>query len=476
MTVTELASHIRGALNIHLPAKVRVVGEISNLSDRTHWFFSLKDDAATIRCVCFASNAKRVRFAVKDGMAVIATGRVDFYDAQGHVQLYVDKLEPVGVGELELRFRALCDELRKLGYFEVERKKPLPAMAQRIAVVTSRSAAALQDVANTAHRRWPGCQLLLYDVRVQGEEAAPQIAAAIKRLSKQGAALGVEAIILTRGGGSIEDLWAFNERTVADAIYHCPLPIVAAIGHETDTTIAELVADERCATPTQAAMRLVPDARALLHQVEALSRRLATGVRREILHQRQRLEAAARHPIFCRPDRLYAPLRERLARLTERAHAAATYRVEEAKQEIAVLGARLAADMPHRLAAAQQRIGVDAIRLTPAAARLLKSRAEQLDALTRQLESVAPQRVLGRGYSVTLDKKGKAIRDASDVGIGEHLTTIVAKGRIGSTVDATDGGAPARRRETSGGTKQAAAKAPPQGKRKRSADDGPTLF
>ena len=155
LTVTELASKIRSAINTHLPVKIRVAGEISNLSNRTHWFFSLKDENAAIRSVCFASNAKRIRFPVKDGMQVVATGRIDFFDAQGSIQLYVDKLEPVGVGDLELRFRALCDELRELGYFNIDHKKQLPAMPSRIAIDTSRAAAALQDVIDTAHRRWP---------------------------------------------------------------------------------------------------------------------------------------------------------------------------------------------------------------------------------------------------------------------------------------------------------------------------------
>src|SRR5262249_45264333 len=160
-----------------LPTNLRIVGEVSNLSDRTHWFFSLKDEGATIRCVCFASSARRVGFPMRDGMEVVVTGRVDFYEAQGHLQIYVDKIEPVAAGALELKYRALCEELRRLGYFEQARKKPLPVFPRRLAVVTSRTAAALQDVLNTAAKRWPGMELLLFDVRVQGAAAAPEVAA-----------------------------------------------------------------------------------------------------------------------------------------------------------------------------------------------------------------------------------------------------------------------------------------------------------
>ena len=300
-TVADLAREIKGAITRGLPAKVRVVGEVSNLSDRNHWFFSLKDESASIRAVMFASATRRVGFPVRDGQAVVATGRVDFYDAQGSVQLYVDKLEPVGEGARELALRAMIEELRALGYFDQERKRALPAVPTRIAVVTSRSAAALQDVVDTARRRWAGCELVLIDVRVQGSEAAAQIAAALRALSAGGASRGIEAVLLTRGGGSIEDLWAFNERVVADAVFDCVLPIVAAIGHETDTTVAELVADRRCATPTQAAMTLVPDRAGLQEQVDQYARRMAPSLRRRVELDRHRLTAAARHPLFAQP-------------------------------------------------------------------------------------------------------------------------------------------------------------------------------
>ncbi len=391
MTVAELAGRIKRALADGLPSKVRVVGEVSNLSDRTHWFFSLKDDGAAMRCVCFASNAKRVGFPMRDGMQVVVTGRVDFYDAQGSVQLYVDTIEPVGQGALELRLRQMIAELKELGYFDLEYKKPLPMMPTRIAVVTSRNAAALQDVINTASRRWPGCRLYLYDVRVQGESAAGEIAEALGRLSKHGEKLGIDAVILTRGGGSIEDLWAFNERVVADAVYKCKLPIVAAIGHETDTTVAELVADARCATPTQAAMTLIPEREALQHQVHQLGQRMAMMVSRQVEHAGQRLASASRHTLFRNPQRL----------------------IDQSAQQLDENVRRLRGAMPRRLA-------VD---------------AATLDALTRQLDSISPDSVLERGYSYTLDADGKVLKHTTDTRAGKRITTVLADGRINSTVD-----------------------------------------
>ncbi len=425
MTVGELAGRIKRALVDGLPRKVRVVGEVSNLSDRTHWYFSLKDDGAAMRCVCFASNAKRVGFPMRDGMQVVVTGRVDFYDAQGSVQLYVDAIEPVGKGALELRLRAMIAELKELGYFELEHKKPLPTMPTRIAVVTSRNAAALQDVINTVAKRWPGCRLYLYDVRVQGGSAAGEIAEALGRLSKHGEKLRIDAVILTRGGGSIEDLWAFNERVVADAVYQCKLPIVAAIGHETDTTVAELVADARCATPTQAAMTLVPESEALQHQVHQLGQRMAVMVGRHVDHAGQRLASASRHTLFRNPQRL----------------------IDQSAQRLDETVRRLRGLMPRRLA-------VDTSRL---------------EAMTRQLDAVSPGNVLERGYSYTLGADGKVLKHTTDTEAGERIITVLADGRISSTVDPLSPGEtpPAAPKQTPGRQTKRRAKKP---------DAGPGLF
>lgn len=445
LTVTQLAGLVKETLLQGLPSKLRIVGEISNLSNRTHWFFNLKDSGASMRCVCFASSARKVSFPVKDGMEVIATGRIDFYDAQGNVQFYVDKLEPVGVGELELKFRALCEELRNLGYFEVNRKKPLPPMPQGIAVVTSKTGAALQDVINTAGKRWPGCRLMLFDVRVQGAAAAPEIARAINLLSQHGPDLRIDAVLLTRGGGSMEDLWAFNERIVADAIFKCRLPIVAAIGHETDTTIAELVADLRCATPTQAAMTLIPDQQALTHQLTQLSHRLKLVTHRHVQHASQRLSAAAKHPFFRRPDQMYAPIRQR----------------------IEGFASRLAAALPRMLRSQQDKLTTLSGKLTTALPRKAKSKREQLEALTRQLESISPLNVLKRGYTYTLASDGSVLRSATDAKPGDAITTVVHDGRVQSRVNSD---------ETAIIRQTPPAPTKPRGKKRPPSDEQPGLF
>lgn len=396
-SVSRLTGHVKRALQAGLPARVRVVGEVSNLSDRNHWYFSLKDETASVRAVMFSSAARKVGFPVASGMEVVATGRVDFYPAQGSVQLYVDRLEPVGQGARELALRALMEELRGAGYFDPDRKKPLPAVPRRVAVVTSRSAAALQDVIDTAARRWKGCELVHVDVRVQGNAAAPQIAEALRDLSANGAARGIAAVILTRGGGSIEDLWAFNERAVADALFECTLPVVAAIGHETDTTIAELVADRRCATPTQAAMTLIPDGAVLQQQVDQLAGRLALALRRRHEVATHRLNAAASHALFRRPETLIDAARGALDGLATRLHAAPARRAGEARR--------------------------------------------RLDALARTLDAVGPRNVLARGYSITRGPDGRVLRAAGAVRAGDTLTTVLADGEVASVVGDGDGAA-----------------------------------
>lgn len=433
LSVSQLATEIDLALKDNLPAKVLVRGEISGFKNQNHWYFSLKDESAVIACVMFASAARKQSFTPKDGDDVLATGRVEFWQRGGRTQLYIENLEPIGAGVLEAKFRALCEELRALNYFEPARKKPLPMFPQRVAIVTSRNAAALQDVLDTARRRCPAIELALVDVRVQGETAAPQIARAINWLGAHAASLKVDAILLTRGGGSIEDLWAFNERMVADAIFQCPIPVVAAIGHETDTTIAELVADERCATPTQAAMRLIPDRMALLEQLDHLGARLHGRVDRTLVAERRhvtllrsrltqagahhlsrqsvRLERLAARLAKHRPDALYARWRTRLDRAADRLAGA--------------IGARLAA-APHLPL-------FDT--LADSLARALERAHARISALDRELEVVSPMAVLARGYSMTLRADGSALRRAADAAPGDTLTTRLAQGSVTSRVE-----------------------------------------
>lgn len=439
LTVSRVAELVTLALRDHTPRRLSVIGEIGAINHRTHWYFTLKDEQATLSCVMFASAARRLGFHPRAGQQVVCDGRVEFYARQGRTQLYVDRMEPAGQGELERRYRALCEELRALGYFAAERKRPIPAFPRRIAIITSRTGAALQDVIDTARRRCPAVGLIILDVRVQGDVAAPSIVRALDRISRNHGRLGVDAVLLTRGGGSIEDLWAFNERTVAEAIVRCACPVIAAIGHETDTTIAELVADERCATPTQAAARLTPDRAALGDELGHLARRLRAHSERMVAHARQELRVAGMAAGAVR--HLHAAHRSRLERLAARLAGArphAMHALRAARLREAAL--RLAGAMAHRIAA-----GGDRTRRAdpgPAARRALAARREHMASLARMLALTGPQAVLDRGFSLTTTADGAAVRDAGDIGPGTRIRTRVAQGSFESEVVTPDAPAP----------------------------------
>ena len=437
-TVSQLAVRIEGSLRDGLPQTIRVVGEISGARERTHWYFDLKDAGAVISCVLFASAARRLKVHPTQGARVVVTGRIDYYAKAGKVSFIADRIEPVGEGALDQAFRALVEELKALGWFDPARKRPLPTFPRRIAVITSRSGAALQDVIDTARRRCPAIDIALVDVRVQGDGAAAEIARAISAVSASAATLGIDAIIVTRGGGSKEDLWAFNERIVAQEIVNASVPIVAAIGHETDTTIAELVADERAATPTQAAMRLTPDREALARQLDALQRRAIASLVKTIRFERQRLITAARHPAMADPRRTLSRLADRAAVLQWRLTGAMRDTIAQANENASKTARRLE---PHRPIAVHARRAAVlehvSRRLQRATAVHLTTVLHRLDSATRQLDAVSPLDVLTRGYSVTLDRSGRAIRSSGDVSPGDSLTTRVADGSIASTVVGT---------------------------------------
>ena len=470
LSVSQLSLLIKRTLADHTPTPIKVVGEVSNFAEKGHWFLSLKDEENVINCVMWRSAAAKVGFEPQRGTQVVATGRLDFYGPQGRVQLYIDKLEPVGQGALELKFRQLCDALRQRGYFEPARKKPMPAFPCRVAVVTSESGAALQDVIRTTAGRWAGCQLLLVGVRVQGAQAAGEIARAIRWLCRDHRRLKLDAVIITRGGGSLEDLWAFNERIVADAIYAAPLPIVAAIGHEVDTTIAELVADLRCSTPTQAAERLIPDARAEHQQIGQLAHRLGTALRRRAESAEARLVGIERHELFRTPLGRIVGEHQDLAAHRRRLIAALQHRLHDARHTLMQRRQQLDRLEPAgRLALARQRLaGLErslgqSMRTHHAAAR------RQLDALQRQLQAVGPRNVLRRGYSYTTDAAGQLVRSVNQVDAGDRVRTHLADGTFDATVTdpaGTDAPAPTRKPPRS----KKAAPTP----RGRSAADAPT--
>jgi exodeoxyribonuclease VII large subunit len=437
LTVSQLATLIDHALKEKLAVGLKVVGEISRFTDRTHWYFDLKDTGAAIGCVMWQSAARKVGFTPQPGQQVLLTGRVEFYQPYGKTQFIADKLEPIGEGALDLAYRKLVEELKALGWFDPDRKRPLPMFPRKVAIVTSRTAAALQDVLDSVARRCPSLPLALADVRVQGEGAAGEIARTIRAIGRRHAQLGIDVILVTRGGGSKEDLWSFNERIVAEAIVNSPIPVVAAIGHEIDTTIAELVADLRCATPTQAAMRIAPDAAALRRQLSSIGARLTGHLTRQIKLDAERLRGAARHSIFTDPARMVDEKGEDLLARSRDLRHALLERLRHASDRLDAAAQRLNRHRPEavyaRREAAIQHAG-DRLRAAMTAA--LHRRTATLDSSARSLDLIGPHNVLKRGYSVTLRPDGSALRSATEAHPGDTLRTRLADGSIASIVTA----------------------------------------
>ena len=435
-TVTELTATVSNALASRPELEdVLVEGEISNLTRPSsgHLYFTLKDRSSALGCVCFRTNAMRVPFAAENGMTVVAHGAVTVYPQQGRYQLMVDRLEPSGVGALSLaveqRKRRLADE----GLFEARLRRPLPVLPARVAVVTSRTGAALHDVVTVMGRRAPCVDVVFSPATVQGDGAADTIVAALRRA---GRARGVEVVLLVRGGGSLEDLMAFNDEAVARAIRACPVPVVTGVGHETDITIADLAADHRAATPSAAAETTVPSCGQLRAELGAVDRRLGEALRRELVHKRER--AAAR---IARLDRLspalrVARLRHEVQARDTRLRGALLAGVGARHRQLERLRGALALHSPlQALPLQRERLAARGERLDAGARLLLSARRQRLETASGRMEALSPLRVLQRGYSITVHQAtGRVLTSASGVPPGAILETRLASGVLRSEV------------------------------------------
>ncbi|MBN2561946.1 MAG: exodeoxyribonuclease VII large subunit [Phycisphaerae bacterium] len=484
MTVTQLTQLVRGAIRKALPSDVHVVGELSNVSAPSggHLYFTLKDDTSEVRCVMWRSSAKLLRFRIEDGLEVVATGSVDVYEPRGQYQFYVGRMEPRGTGALELAFRQLKERLEKEGLFDPRRKRRLPRFPERIAVVTSPTGAAVRDILQTIQRRYPCVCVYVFGVRVQGEGAAAEVADAIRRINHASAALGgVDVMIVGRGGGSIEDLWAFNEEVVARAIHTSQIPIVSAVGHEVDFTIADFVADARAATPTAAAELVVPVRAELVAEIDGRQHRLVQAVQRLLDGARARLSMLERSEWFRDPvgrvrrrhqqvdevaGRLQLAVSRAWARRRSAMHSLEVRLVRVRPEALLARRRALLAAMEHRLRWAQGRYDLTAERrLREVSARLLAASPQRLTdrgvllvdqlagrlfrgisrlvednkqavaALDARLAASSHQQILGRGFSITRHAKTrKIVRRPADVRVGDRLRTETADGKIASRV------------------------------------------
>lgn len=391
LSVTELNNHIKNMLDLDpMLQSVAVRGELSNYKvyPSGHHYFTLKDAESAVRCVMFRSSAAKLRFKPENGMGVTAAGRVAVYPRDGAYQLYVDRLLPEGMGDLAVAFEQLKEKLQKDGLFDPAHKKPIPRFPQTVAVVTSSAGAAVRDIIRILGKRWPPAKVVLLPVRVQGAEAPPEIAGAIRYANKFEVG---DIIIVGRGGGSIEDLWAFNDERVARAIYESEIPVISAVGHEPDVTISDFVADLRAATPSNAAELAVPDEeeqRALLENMKA---RAVHAMGKELSQSRARLDDLSFRRVLQNP----------------------TAYIDQKRLELdGASGALLA--------------GFE---------RLLAGKKSTYVRCAASLDALSPLKVLGRGYSIAEDAEGTPVSSVSQVKKGDGLKLKLSDGSLGCTVE-----------------------------------------
>ncbi len=424
----------------HLEGRFRQIwieGEVSNLSRPAsgHLYFTLKDDRAQVRCALFRSRGREVGFEVTDGMQVLARGRVSLYEPRGDYQLIVDQLEDSGEGRLRRLFEELKKRLDSEGLFAPEHKKPLPRFPRRIAIVTSPAGAAIQDVLSVLERRFPCVAVTLVPSLVQGEQAPGQLVRGLERA----VATRPDVILLTRGGGSLEDLWAFNDERLARAIHACPVPLVAAVGHEIDFTIAEFAADVRAPTPSAAAELLVPDARELIQSLITQRARIERAQRRCLQQRAQRVDEFRRILDSHDPRKRLAAGRERLAEFSHRQRQA--WRIVQAQRQTRLneLNARLLRQSPlAMLRERRARLGFLDARIRRSIAGVIERARMRLAATGKALNSISPLAVLERGYSLTRREDGRIVRRAAELAAGDTLDTRLHEGTVRSRVLSTE--------------------------------------
>jgi len=429
-TVSRVNALIKTILANNLPGWLTVAGEITNwkVADSGHWYFSLKDEQCKLPCVMWRSNLGKVKFEAGNGVAVLAHGHIDVYALHGKYQFYVQSMEPAGVGSLRLVFEQMYKRLKAEGLFEESHKKSLPRYPQRIGILTSESGAAVQDIVQSINDRWPCVELFLYPVPVQGEGAAEGIAAAIRDVNVRNEQLRLDMLIVGRGGGSLEDLWAFNEEVVARAIFDSAIAIISAVGHEIDTTIADLVADARASTPTKAGVAAVPDAAEVRRQLTDAESRLASQVRAAVRLGRQHLETVLAGELFKKPFMAVRNREQQLDEAEGRVHNVARDLLVRVRQRLDVFGQAVRKIEPHRL------LGGKAVEVSELAGRvragvkgIVGGKQMELTARENRLAGLNPRGVLQRGYSITRHKQtGAVVRRAAEVEVGQLLITELA--------------------------------------------------
>lgn len=475
--VSELTRALKGHIEGQF-GSVKVEGEISNFrrnASSGHCYFTLKDDKASLRCALFRGRAQFLKFQPRDGMKVLIQGRLSLYEAAGDISLVVDRLQPLGAGDLALRFEELKKRLEREGLFDPKDKRELPYLPRRIGVVTSPTGAAIQDFLKVLHQRWPNQPVLIAPARVQGESAAAEICRGIHRL---GAIPDVDVVVLARGGGSIEDLWCFNEEELVRAIRRCPVPVISAVGHETDFTLADFAADLRAPTPTAAAEMVVRVKADVLEGLLIAEGRMRRAMGRHIDVRRGRLEAQ-RHSL-ADPRRIIGDRRLQLDRLSSTLYNQVKDQLSQGRSQLRAQENRLAQAHPRRVinerrrqlerfsgaihlhirerlahsrnqqrstesrlsrANPQSRVAAEQEQLLRLHQRLQRSmtadlnrEGRRLGELAGRLDALSPLKVLSRGYSLTWNKQGQLIRRSEGLGVGDEVRVQLSEGAFEAKV------------------------------------------
>ena len=426
-TVAAISAELKRLLVTQFP-DVRVSGEISNCSHARsgHWYFTLKDEQAEISCVCFRQDARYLKTVPRDGNAVVAGGRISVFEKKGKYQLYVDSLQPLGTGALQQEFDRLKARLAAEGLFDEQRKRPLPQFPKCIGIVTSPTGAVIADILRVLERRHPGLHIRLYPTAVQGAGAAEQIAEGIRFFSEQPWA---DVVIVGRGGGPLEDLWAFNEEVVARAIAASRVPVVAAVGHQTDFTIADFVADLRAPTPSAAAELVVPEAAALIEGLFEIQDRLARAMQARLSRLKARVLESSLHRAARSVEHRVGVAGQRLDDAFDRLRNAQEGRLDRANSRLEKVQRGLARlDLRVHVVRQSKHLGEISQRLWPALRRSLDRWTYRLDSVHARLVALSPVAILERGYAIVQNEAGAAVREAGQVAIGDPLAVRLARG------------------------------------------------
>ena len=435
-TVADLVGAVRTQLEREY-SDVFVEGEISNYrpAESGHLYFTLKDNGAQIRVVMFRSQARLLRFRPANGLQVIARGRVTVYEGRGELQLSAEYLEPKGAGALQLAFEQLKAKLATEGLFEASRKKPLPALPGKIGIVTSPRGAAIQDILNILQRRHHSVGVLIYPAQVQGEVAAAEVSAGVQYFNRTG---DVDVIVIARGGGSLEDLAAFNDEGLARVVADSQLPVVSAIGHETDFTICDFVADLRAPTPSAAAELVVRSKQELEEKVASTHLRLARAARYQVLRARQALTQLAQHGAFAGIRSLVQRRQQQLDDAVFRLAQAQRALLKNYRRRLDVGTARVRYyDLRRQVASAGRVLAAKRAALVSSMNRVLLERHARLDRSSAQLQALSPLNILGRGYALVFDAEGRLVKDAAQLKAGDEISARLARGRVAATVRQT---------------------------------------